>query len=223
MFFLWSASVTGLGFLVFTRLRIVNLLHFTSFFVAGREGWIADYEVGFSADGAITALKYNFYIDAGIQSDDTAGSAFMGMYWADNAYFLPNYRADATLCYTNTPARTSMRAPGVVQTSFCTELVVERVARELGLPIAQVQQRNFIRDGALAICGQVITDCTLPTVWSTLLQRSRYEQRLQLANSYNTRSLWRNAASRSVLSSTALVGRVTMQVCRSVSTNRTVR
>lgn len=152
---------------------------------------MADYEVGFSADGTITALKYNFYLDAGIDSGDCSGSAFMGMYWADNAYFFPNYRADATICYTNTPARTSMRAPGVVQASFCTEFVVERVAQELGLPVTQVQQKNFIADGELAICGQVIQDCTLPTVWSTLLQRSRYDARLSQVSQYNARSLWR--------------------------------
>ena len=164
---------------------------FLTLHAGGREGWLADYEVGFSADGTITALKYNFYIDAGINSDDTSGSVFMGMYWADNAYCLRNYQADATICYTNTPARTSMRAPGVVQTSFCTELVVERVAAELGLPVLQVQQRNFIADGDMAICGQVIQDCTLPTVWGTLLQRSQYEARLNRAMQYNTRSLWR--------------------------------
>jgi xanthine dehydrogenase/oxidase len=152
---------------------------------------MADYEVGFSADGTITALKYNFFLDAGINSDDTAGSAFMGMYWADNAYYFPNYQADATICYTNTPARTSMRAPGVVQACFVTELVVERVAQELGLPTTQVQQKNFISDGAMAICGQTITDCTLPTVWNTLLQRSQYNTRLNLVTQYNARNLWR--------------------------------
>jgi xanthine dehydrogenase/oxidase len=152
---------------------------------------MADYEVGFSADGTVTALKYNFFVDAGINSDDTAGSTFMGMYWADNAYYFPNYQADATICYTNTPARTSMRCPGVVQASFCTELVIERVAHELGLPTTQVQQRNFIYDGAMAICGQTITDCTLPTVWGTLLQRSQYDARLNNVGQYNARNLWR--------------------------------
>jgi xanthine dehydrogenase/oxidase len=159
--------------------------------LAGREGWIADYEVGFSADGTITALKYHFYIDAGIDQGDTSGSVWMGMTWADNAYYFPNYCADATICYTNTPGRTSMRCPGVVQTSFCTELVVERVAVELGLSITAVQQRNFISDGKMAVCGQVITDCTLPTVWSTMLQRSRYDSRLNLIAQYNARNLWR--------------------------------
>ena len=152
---------------------------------------MADYEVGFSADGTITALKYNFYVDAGIDSADTMGSTWMGMNWADNAYYFPNYRADAIVCYTNTPARTSMRCPGVVQTCLCTEMVIERVATELGLPITTVQQKNFITDGESAVCGQIITDCTLPTVWNTLLQRSKFASRQSLVAQYNSRNLWR--------------------------------
>lgn len=48
----------------------------------------------------------------------------MGMNWADNAYYIPNYVAEATLVYTNTPARTSMRAPGVVQSNLATGSVL---------------------------------------------------------------------------------------------------
>lgn len=132
-----------------------------------------------------------FYVDAGIDDSDTIGSLYMGMNWADNAYYLPNYKAIARICYTNTPPRTSMRAPGVVQTSLFTEMVIERVALELGLPISAVQEKNFIKDGEVAICGQVITDSTLPTVWSTLLQRSRFNSRLSVCNQYNTNNLWR--------------------------------
>lgn len=53
---------------------------------------------------------------------DAIGGMYMGMNWADNAYYLPNYKASAKMCFTNTPARTSMRAPGVVQTCFATEV-----------------------------------------------------------------------------------------------------
>lgn len=58
----------------------------------------------------------------------------LSLWLQDNAYYLPNYVATATLCYTNTPPRTSMRAPGVVQSCLFTEMVVERVATELNLP-----------------------------------------------------------------------------------------
>jgi xanthine dehydrogenase/oxidase len=157
----------------------------------GREGWRFDYEVGFSDDGLITALKYNIYIDGGMNCGDTIGSMQMGLMWADNTYYLPNFLADAKFCFTNTAPCTAMRAPGVVQSCFAIEAVVDRVAFELKIPNLTVQQRNFLTDGETTILGQPITDCTLPNVWNTLLQRSRYEERLKLCQNFNAANLWR--------------------------------
>jgi xanthine dehydrogenase/oxidase len=131
------------------------------------------------------------YVDAGMDITDTLGALYMGMNWADNAYHFPNYLAQAKVCFTNTAPRTSMRAPGVVQCCLATEVIVERVAHECGLPTHLVQEKNFIKNGDTTIVGQTIAECTLPTVWSTLLQRSRYEERLSHVQNYNSSNLWR--------------------------------
>ena len=158
---------------------------------SGRTAMAFDYEIGFQEDGTICAISFDVFIDAGMNFYDSFGDLFMGMRWADNAYFIPNYKANATLCFTNTPPRTSMRAPGVIQFCLATEILVERVAEELGLPIAEVQKKNFITDGQSTILGQVIKDCTLDRVWSTLMDRSKYSERLGAVNAYNSRNLWR--------------------------------
>ena len=74
----------------------------------GREAFSFDYQVGVTEEGKINALTYNIYMEAGMAKGDAMGSLTMGMMWADNAYYFPNYRATAKVCYTNTPARTSM-------------------------------------------------------------------------------------------------------------------
>ena len=158
---------------------------------SGRCGFAFDYEVGFSEDGTIVALTYEIYIDCGMNFYDSFGDLAMGMRWADNAYFIPNYGASCTLCYTNTPPRTSMRAPGVVQTCLATEIIIERIAVEVGLPHVQVQQRNFIQDGQTTILEQPIEDNKLDKCWSTLLDRSRYYERLNAVTAYNASNLWR--------------------------------
>ena len=99
----------------------------------GRESFSFDYEVGIDDEGAITSLIYEIYVEAGDAMSDATGGLYMGMTWADNAYYIPNYRATAKLCRTSVPAKTSMRAPGVVQTCFATEVVVQRIATELGI------------------------------------------------------------------------------------------
>lgn len=171
--------------------RIFNTRTADSVMIGSREGWAFDYEVAFSSDGKIQALKYEMYADAGAACTDTIGSVYMGMNWADNAYYIPNYSASAQLCFTNTPPRTSMRAPGVVQTCFATEVVIERVAHELGLPTRTVQEANFIKDGDTTIVNQTITNCKLQTVWETLLSRCQYNDRLLRVQQYNASNLWR--------------------------------
>jgi xanthine dehydrogenase/oxidase len=158
---------------------------------SGRSAFSIDYEIGFESDGTISAVSYEVYVESGINFYDSYGDLFMGMRWADNAYYIPNYKANATLCYTNTPPRTSMRAPGVVQMCLATEIVVERVAIELNLPVAAVQEKNFIQNGQTTILEQPIEDSQLMSCWSKLLDRSHYHQRLSLVNAYNSSSLWR--------------------------------
>jgi len=111
--------------------------------------------------------------------------------WADNAYYLPNYLARAKLCYTNTPSRTSTRAPGVIQSCLATGILLERVSIELGKSFAEVQQKNFIQDGLTTILGQVVENCTLNRVWNTLVNRSHYQERLQSVQNFNAQNLWR--------------------------------
>ena len=136
-------------------------------------------------------MVVDVYVDGGIAKADAAGGLYMAMCWLDNSYYLPNYRAQAKICFTNTTARTSMRAPGVVQSCLCTEVIIERVARELCQPITTIQQTNFISDGQLTILGQPITHCTMATVWATLMERSRCSERTARVEDFNKSSLWR--------------------------------
>lgn len=158
---------------------------------SGRAGFAFDYEVGFSDDGKVVALSYDMYVDCGMNFYDAFGDLAMGMRWADNAYYFPNYKAKCTLCHTNTPPRTSMRAPGVVQTCLATEIVIERVALEVGLPVADVQAKNFIQNGQTTILDQPIEDSKLDTCWSNLMERSHYSERNMAISVFNGSSLWR--------------------------------
>ena len=72
----------------------------------------------------------------------------------ESAYYIPHYAATAKICFTNTPPRTYMRAPGIVQCCFAMECVIERIAAELGLPLIAVQELNFIKDGKKTLKGR---------------------------------------------------------------------
>ena len=157
----------------------------------GREGFSFDYQVGIDENGKIMGIIFDVYVDCGYSKADAMGGLAMGMTWVDNAYYFPNYRAVAKLCKTNTQSRTSMRAPGVVQTCFATEMVISRIATELQKPVKDVQRLNFIQNGQTNVLGQEIKDSTLDQVWDTLLQRSQYNKRLDNINAFNQSNLYR--------------------------------
>ena len=139
----------------------------------------------------ITAVTYDIYVDGGMDAGDATGSLSMAMNWADNGFHLPNYRAQAKVCFTNTPPRTYTRAPGVVQSAIATSVVVERVARELGLDIEEVQHKNLLQNGDKTIIGQPIQNSTLEQCWQTLLERSHFRTRQQDVVEFNGNNLWR--------------------------------
>jgi xanthine dehydrogenase/oxidase len=190
-----GAVVAAAAALAATKLsapvKIFNNRNADMAMTGGREAFSFDYQVGVDDEGVITSLIYSIYVEAGDAMSDATGGLYMGMTWADNAYYIPNYRATAKLCRTSIPAKTSMRAPGVVQTCFATEVVIHRIANELGFDSQVIQQKNFIRNGLTTILGQSIQDCNLQNVWDKLLTRSKYATRLDMVKQFNSTNLWR--------------------------------
>jgi xanthine dehydrogenase large subunit len=150
-----AASAALASLLVKRPVRIFNTRTADMNMHSGREGYSFDYEVGYDSSGQILSVIYDIYCEAGYSYTDAINSLNMAMMWADNAFFLPNYLARAKLCYTNTPPRTYVRAPGVVQSCVATGILLERVAAELGLPADYVKNKNFLQDGNTTIMGQV--------------------------------------------------------------------
>jgi hypothetical protein len=59
------------------------------------------------------------------------------MMWADSAYYFPTYLGQGYVCKTNLPASTSMRGPGVTQSLYVMECVLDQVGAALGMdPVA---------------------------------------------------------------------------------------
>ena len=189
-----NACAAALAALQLKRpVRIFNSRSADMQLLGGREEWLADYTAGFDATGKLLGVRFSFAVDCGAAPGDTEGSLYMGMHWAGNAYYIPAYAATAALYRTATPARTSMRAPGVLQTCLATELVLERVAATLNLPLASVQAVNLLAAGQSTVTGQKLAadGGLLPQeLWQRASMRSRYEARLAAAQAFNAGSRW---------------------------------
>jgi xanthine dehydrogenase molybdopterin-binding subunit B len=70
---------------------------------------------------------------------ESAGSLAMAVAFSDNAYFTPHYKAVGRPFTADVAPNAAARAPGVVQSILAHEVVMEHVARSLGLPMDVVQ------------------------------------------------------------------------------------
>ena len=62
---------------------------------------------------------------------------------ADNCYWLPNVRFRGLPCKTNTVSNTAFRGYGGPQGMLAIETIIDAIARQLGLPVDTVRQRNY--------------------------------------------------------------------------------
>jgi xanthine dehydrogenase large subunit len=114
------------------------------FMVTGRRhGFDYDYEVGFDDQGRLLGLELVMITNAGCTADLTGPVMTRAVCHVDNAYWLPNVAIHGYCARTNTQSNTAFRGFGGPQGAIVTELIVERVARHLGLDPAAVRKANY--------------------------------------------------------------------------------
>lgn len=109
-----------------------------------------DVEIGFTEDGTIVALADHAIVDMGayvrpngfVAPDRTA--AFL-----PGPYRIEHFALQIDCVFTNKTPVGSYRGPGRVESTFVRERVVDLVARDLGLDVAEIRRRNLIPADAM--------------------------------------------------------------------------
>ena len=130
--------------------------------------------------------------------------------FSDNVYYAPKYKCACTPITSATVHGTSQRAPGVVQSQFVHECVMERIARSVGQPHAtvramtiqshpepmfQIQERNFYQVNQVTPYGDHIGtvdfDWTISQLWKELHDTADIEVRRASVAAFNKANKWR--------------------------------
>ncbi|EQC33544.1 hypothetical protein SDRG_09051 [Saprolegnia diclina VS20] len=159
--------------------------------IAGREAMVGEYTVGYDDAGRITALDVQLHCALGAYAGDNMGDITMAVMWADGAYFIPHMRCEAYLYLTNTPTCTSVRAPGVPNTTLLLEIIVHHIASALNKPVAWIQARNMLHDGHKTPYGQVLSNVTLPRIWDRLRESADVLRRKEKIAYFNANNRWK--------------------------------
>jgi xanthine dehydrogenase large subunit len=161
------------------------------FMVTGRRhGFDYDYEVGFDDLGRLLGLELVMITNAGCTADLTGPVMTRAVCHVDNAYWLPNVAIHGYCARTNTQSNTAFRGFGGPQGTIVTELIVERVARHLGLDPAEVRRVNYygMTERNVTPYLQTVEDNVMPALHDELLQSCDYTARRAAVDAFNADS-----------------------------------
>lgn len=145
------------------------------------------YEVGFSDEGIIEALKVDLYSDAGAYADLSTAIMERAMLHCDNAYYIENMQITGQVCKTNHHSHTAFRGFGGPKGVATIERIIEEIAYHLKRDPLEIRMKNLyqMNEKNLTHYGQIVKNNCLPKLFETLEKTSNYKNRRAEINKFN--------------------------------------
>ncbi|WP_428505681.1 xanthine dehydrogenase molybdopterin binding subunit [Roseateles sp.] len=186
------ACVAGLAASRLRRPVKLRLDRDDDFMITGRRhGFDYRWDVGFDEEGHILGAEVELISNCGHSADLSAPVMTRALCHFDNAYWLPHVALHGFCARTNTQSNTAFRGFGGPQGALAVEMILDSIARRLGLDPLLVRQRNFYRDaGARNITpyGQTVEDNQLQPLTDQLVESSGYHARRAEIQAFNAAS-----------------------------------
>jgi xanthine dehydrogenase large subunit len=155
-----------------------------------RHDFRVEWEVGFDADGRITALRVTLASRCGYSADLSGPVNDRAMSHIDNCYFLENLELVSHRCKTHTVSNTAFRGFGGPQGMMAIEAIVDDIARHLGRDPLDVRKVNFYGIGERNVTPYSMTleDNIIESLVSDLERSSDYRSRRAAVARFNETS-----------------------------------
>jgi len=152
-----------------------------------RHDFVADYEVGFAADGRISALTIMLASRCGYSTDLSGPVNDRALMHIDNAYYLEHVEVVSHRCKTHTVSNTAFRGFGGPQGMMVIEQILDEIARTLRLDPLDVRGANFYGvDGRnVTHYGQIVEDNVIHKIVAELAVSSCYRERRSALAAWN--------------------------------------
>ncbi|MDE2400858.1 MAG: xanthine dehydrogenase molybdopterin binding subunit [Burkholderiales bacterium] len=161
------------------------------FMITGRRHcYVHDYEVGHDDQGRILAAEVSMVSRAGFSADLSPPVMTRALCHFDNAYWLPDVAMHGYCARTNTQSNTAFRGFGGPQGALAVEMIIDSVARRLGLDALDVRLANLygVDERNVTPYGQTVEDNILRPLIDELVASSDYRSRRQAICAYNATS-----------------------------------
>ena len=152
-----------------------------------RHDFLADYDVGFDAEGRITALTVMLASRCGYSADLSGPVNDRAVCHIDNAYYLEHVEIVSHRCKTHTVSNTAFRGFGGPQGMMVIEQIIEDIARTLGRDALAVRRANYygLHTRNVTPYGMTVEDNVLHTITDQLEASSDYRRRRRAIAEWN--------------------------------------
>jgi xanthine dehydrogenase large subunit len=161
------------------------------FMITGRRhGFEFDYDIGFDHNGRILGAEVTMICNAGFSADLSPPVMTRAICHFDNAYWLPEVAIHGYCAKTNTQSNTAFRGFGGPQGALIVELILERIARQLGRDALEVRRANFYgkADNNITPYRQTVTDNVIHELVDELAASADYASRRHAVAAFNASS-----------------------------------
>ncbi|MDE1928522.1 MAG: xanthine dehydrogenase molybdopterin binding subunit, partial [Burkholderiales bacterium] len=161
------------------------------FMITGRRHCFAyDVEVGHDAQGRIHGAAATFISRAGHSADLSGPVMTRAMCHFDNCYWLADVAIEGHSARTNTQSNTAFRGFGGPQGAIAIEMMIDSIARRLGLDALEVRRANFYGVGERDVTpyGQRVADNLIGPLVDELAASSDYAARRRAIDAWNAAS-----------------------------------
>jgi xanthine dehydrogenase molybdopterin binding subunit/xanthine dehydrogenase small subunit len=138
------------------------------------------FSVGYDDSGRLMAARVRLVSDGGWSLDLSQPIIDRALFHLDNVYYIPAVDFSGRVARTNTTSHTAFRGFGGPQAMLVMEEIVDRVARNLGLPPEQVRAANLYHGSGetnTTHYGQAIGDSRLKAMWEQAQAQAGFAER----------------------------------------------
>ena len=154
-----------------------------------RHPFLARFDAGFDSEGRFRAARIHIWSNGGWALDLSQAVTDRALFHLDNAYYIPAVEFRGQVVKTNLSSNTAFRGFGGPQGMLIIEEILDRAARQLGLPPETVRERNLYRgqgETNTTHYGQEIGDNRLQTIWNELRTSSAFDARREEIARWNS-------------------------------------
>jgi xanthine dehydrogenase large subunit len=153
-----------------------------------RHPFHARFSIGHDNDGRLLAAQVELVSDGGWSLDLSTAINDRALFHLDNAYYIPAVHFSGRVAKTNVTSHTAFRGFGGPQGMLVIEEIMDRVARQTGLPAEVVRERNLYHgtgETNRTHYHEDIGDNRIQDIWAQVLAKAEFAKRRTDVSQWN--------------------------------------